>query len=76
MKEITIYLDKETEEKLYAFIERKQIPQNEWIVTLIQEKLASEWPESVVTLAGAWQDSPEVKKIHADLSEDVERESL
>lgn len=61
MKEITIYLDEATEEKLSALVQVAQISQSEWIATLIQEKLASErldeWPEAIVNLAGAWVDS-------------------
>lgn len=67
MRAITVYLDEETEEKLTAFVQGKQISRSEWIATLIQEKLASEWPESVVALVGAWQDFPDIEEIRDGL---------
>lgn len=76
MAQITIYLDKETEEKLRALVKTKHTSQSKWIAGIIREKLETEWPESVVTLAGAWQDFPEVEEIRAGLGEDVARETL
>jgi hypothetical protein len=76
MAQITIYLDKETEEKLRTLVQAKHISQSKWIASIIREKLETEWPESIVQLAGAWQDFPDIEEIRAGLSQDAVRESL
>lgn len=76
MAQITIYLDKETEEKLRTLVQAKHTSQSKWIVNVIREKLETEWPQSVVDLAGAWQDFPDIDEIRAGLNQDTVRESL
>ncbi len=76
MAQITIYLDKETEEKLRSFVKTQSISQSQWVARLIREKLQSEWPDHVVALAGAWQDFPTLKEIREEYQPDTERESL
>lgn len=76
MSQVTIYLDKETEEKMRLFTQSLQISQSKWIASLIKEKLQSEWPESVVNLAGAWADFPSAEEIRSELGKDVPREEL
>ncbi|MCZ7667662.1 MAG: CopG family transcriptional regulator [Chloroflexi bacterium] len=51
--------------KMRALIKAKHISQSKWIAAIIGEKLETEWPESVVALAGAWQDFPELEEIRA-----------
>jgi len=38
--------------------------------------VASEWPESIVRLAGAWKDLSLAEEGRANLGQDVERETL
>jgi hypothetical protein len=76
MGRITIHLDKETEEKMRAFIKSKGISQSKWIANLIREKLHNEWPDSVVALSGAWADFPSVEEIRSEKGQDSFREPL
>ena len=76
MAQVTIYLDKETEEKMRAFTKSKQISQSQWIASLIREKLQTEWPDAVAALSGAWGDFPSAKELRADLGQDIARETL
>ena len=76
MAQVTIYLDKETEEKMRAYAKAKNISQSQWVANLIREKLQTEWPEHVAALAGAWTDFPTLEKIRGEVSADIEREAL
>ncbi|HFE66627.1 MAG TPA: CopG family transcriptional regulator [Chloroflexi bacterium] len=66
MSQVTIYLDKDTEERMRVFTKSLRISQSEWVAALIQEKLQNEWPESVASLAGAWADFPSAEEIRSD----------
>lgn len=76
MGQITIYLDKETEEKLRALANSMEISQSKWIANTIREKLQTEWPDSIRALAGAWKDLPTVEEIRASEGQDIEREEF
>ena len=39
-------------------------------------QVTTEWPESIVQLAGAWEDLSMVEEDRANLGQDVEREAL
>jgi hypothetical protein len=69
MVKIKIDLDKETEEKLKSFTQSKNISPNEWIIEIIQEKLADEWPAAVINLVGAWKDIPDIAEIRQDINQ-------
>ena len=50
-----------------------------FIANLIREKTATEWPASVMELAGAWADFPELEELRAgsaDPADDEPRENL
>lgn len=76
MAQITIYLDQETAAKLRAFVQAKRISQSQWIAGLIRAELATEWPDSVVELAGAWQAFPTAEELRAAQGQDAAREPL
>lgn len=76
MGQVTIYLDKETEEKMRAFVKSKRLSQSKWIATLIHEKLQTEWPDSVIALSGAWEDFPSVEEIREGMGQDSSREQV
>ncbi len=46
------------------------------VADLIRKKIAREWPEGVIRLAGAWNDFPTLDEIRQGQPEDVPRESL
>ena len=83
MRQITIYLDEATENRLKASARGTGLSVSRFIANLIREKTATEWPASVVALAGAWADFPEVEELRAgsadraaDPAEDEPRENL
>lgn len=76
MAQITIYLDKETEERMRTLVKAQNISQSQWVAGLIREKLQSEWPAHVASLAGAWKDFPSIEEIRDNPSLDTQREPL
>jgi hypothetical protein len=76
MSQITLYLDAETENKLKLAAKAAGVSQSRWVADLIREKTASQWPESIARLAGAWADFPTAEEIRAGLGEDAPRESF
>lgn len=76
MGQVTIYLDKETEEKMRSFVKSQRLSQSKWIASLIREKLKNEWPDSVVALSGAWEDFPSAEEIRARMGQDSSREQV
>ncbi len=76
MGQVTLYLDQETEKKMKAAAGAAGVSSSRWVVGLIREKTADEWPASIVELAGAWPDMPSLDEIRATEGEDVPRELL
>jgi len=76
MGQVTIYLDTETEQKLNAIIGNEKVSKSRWIADLIRAKTATSWPESIVQLAGAWEDLPLAETIRKASGKDCEREPL
>jgi hypothetical protein len=76
MAQVTIYLDKETEEKMRAHAKAKSISRSQWVANLIREKLQTEWPDHIVALSGTWTDFPSLEEIRAEINPDITRESM
>ena len=76
MGQVTIYLEDEIEEKMSQAAKSEHVSKSKWVASLIRAKVASEWPESVTQLAGAWKDLSLVEEDRASLGEDIERETL
>ena len=76
MGQVTIYLEDEIEEKMSQAAKSEHVSKSKWVASLIRAKVASEWPESVTQLAGAWKDLSLVEEDRASLGEDIEREAL
>ena len=76
MGQVTIYLDKKTEQKLKKAVEKSGISKSRWISEIIQEKTSTTWPENIKKLAGSWTDLPTADKIRINMGTDIERESL
>ena len=74
MGQVTIYIDAETEKKMIASAKAAKISKSKWITQVIKEKVTSEWPASVVNLAGAWEDFPSIEEIRSGIGKDIERE--
>ncbi len=76
MGQVTIYIDAETEKKMIASAKAAKISKSKWITQVIKEKVTSEWPASVVDLAGAWEDFPSIEEIRSGIGKDIEREEF
>ncbi len=76
MGQVTIYLEDEIEIKMRNAAKSLHLSQSKWISTLIKEKVANEWPESVLKLAGAWHDLPTAEEIRSMQGSDTMREEL
>ncbi len=76
MGQVTIYLEDEVEEKMTDAAKSAHLSKSKWIASLIREKVANEWPRSIVDLAGSWKDLPLAEEGRAELGHDTEREKL
>lgn len=76
MGQVTIYLEDEIEAKMRKVAKSLHLSQSKWISTLIKEKVADEWPESVLKLAGAWSDLHTAEEIRSTQVSDTVREEF
>ena len=76
MGQVTIYLEDEVEEKMSAAAKAEHLSKSKWVASLIKAKVASEWPESITHLAGAWKDLSLAEEDRVSLGQDVERAAL
>ncbi|MFC1750197.1 CopG family transcriptional regulator [Pseudomonadota bacterium] len=76
MGQVTIYLEEDIEKKMVEAAKSAHLSKSKWISKLIQDKVANEWPQSVVELAGAWEDFPSIDEIRKDEGTDTNREAL
>jgi hypothetical protein len=74
MGQVTIYLDRETENKLRLMVKTSGMSLSKWLAELIRAKTETEWPDSVRRLAGAWKDLPTAEEIRRGLVTDADRE--
>ena len=76
MGQVTIYLEEEVEQKMVAAAKSAHLSKSKWISKIIQDKVANEWPQSIVNMAGSWESFPDIRDIRSDNSSDIEREAL
>jgi hypothetical protein len=76
MGQVTIYLEDDVEKKMSAAAKAEHLSKSNWVASLIKAKVASEWPESITHLAGAWKDLSLAEEDRASPGQDVEREAL
>ncbi len=74
MGQVTIYLEEEIEHRMVTAAKSAHLSKSKWIAKLIQEKVANEWPQSVVDLAGSWEDFPTIDEIRSNIGNDVNHE--
>ena len=75
MGQVTLYLDPDTEERMKVAAKSAGVSQSRWVAELIRTRTATEWPESIAKLAGAWADLPSLEELRQS-GEDVPREPL
>lgn len=76
MGQVTIYLEESIEKKMTSAAKSANLSKSKWIAKLVQEKIANEWPQSVINLNGAWKDFPSADTLREALGKDTERESF
>ncbi len=76
MGQVTIYLEKAIEHKMVVAAKSAHLSKSKWIAKLIQDKVANEWPQSIVDLAGTWEDFPSIAEIRANIGKDANREPI
>lgn len=76
MGQVTIYLDKKTEEKARQAAKHTGKSLSSWVSEAVREKTGNEWPDIVRSLAGSMPDFPEIEELRKDLGADVPREGL
>lgn len=76
MGQVTIYLEDDIEAKMTAAANAAQQSKSKWIAGLIKQNVANEWPKSIIGLAGAWQDFPQIEDIRSNYGENVPREDF
>ncbi len=75
MTQITIDVNDEITQRIQEVAKQEGISQSRWVAKLIEQHLATDWPESIKELAGVWADLPEVEELRY-FGEDIPRESL
>jgi len=73
MGQVTIYLDKQTEELMRIAAKSSGVSQSKWIANVIREKANNEWPTEIISLAGAWADFPTADEIRKGQGKDSKR---
>ena len=76
MGQVTIYLEEEIEHKMVAAAKSAHLSKSKWIAKLIQDKVANEWPQSIIDLAGSWEDFPTIDEIRTNMGKDADREPI
>jgi hypothetical protein len=76
MGQVTLYVDAETENRIREAARVAGVSQSRWLADLIREKTSTEWPPSIVALAGAWADMPTAEQLREGLGEDTPREAI
>jgi len=74
MGQVTIYLDRETEQRMKRAAKSNRMSVSKWVASAIQEKMDSQWPPEIQRLAGAWRDFPSLDEIRAGAGTDIARE--
>ena len=76
MAQVTLYMDDETLARVREAAQAAGMSMSAWLVQLVRDRTATEWPAEAAALAGAWPDFPTVEELRAGYGEDVPREGL
>ncbi len=76
MGQVTIYLEDDVERRMVEAAKSANLSKSKWIAKLINEKVANEWPQSVVDLAGSWDDFPNAEDLRKNVGNDARREEF
>ena len=73
---MTVYLEESIEDKTSVAAESAHLSKSKPLASMTKEKVTTEWPESIVRLAGAWKDLSLAEEDRANLGQDDERAAL
>lgn len=76
MGQVTIYLEDEIEKKMNAAMKSAQVSKSKWVAQLIREKVADDWPQSIVDMAGTWNGFPAIDDIRETQTADAARDKF
>ena len=77
MGQVTIYLDNSLETKMKEAAKSSHLSVSKWVARVIEEKIATEWPQDIVKLAGSWKDDfPTIEELRSNIGQDSPREDL
>jgi hypothetical protein len=76
MRQLTIYLDRETESRIRAAARSAKMSLSKWVASLVRERTAKSWPKAVADLSGAWPDFPSPEELRKSQASDIQREAL
>ena len=77
MGQVTIYVDNNVERQMREAAKSSHLSVSKWVSKVIQNSIATEWPQEVSNLAGSWKDGfPSLDEIRASQVSDGVRESL
>ena len=76
MGQVTIYLEDSIETKMKSAAKSAELSLSKWIAGVIKDKISNEWPSSVISLSGAWEDFPSAAEIREEYTSDSIREKL
>jgi hypothetical protein len=76
MAQITLYLDEETAARLAKAAKRAGLSRSRWLAQLIRERTATEWPQAVRDLAGAWAELGTTERLRRGSGRDSRRERI
>ena len=74
MPQVTLYLDGDTAERLRKAAKQADLSRSRWLAMLVREKTATEWPQAVRDLAGAWSNLEYTTGLRRRTGRDVRRE--
>ena len=76
MRQLTIYLDHQTERRIRMAAKSAGLSLSRWVASLVRERTQKVWPQAVADLAGAWPDFPTVEQLRKKHASDLRRETL
>ena len=77
MGQVTIYIDNSIETKMKEAAKSSHLSVSKWVAGIIEEKIATEWPQDIIKLAGSWKDVfPTLEELRSNLAQDSPREGL
>jgi hypothetical protein len=72
--QVTLYLDEDTAARLKRAARQAGLSRSRWLAKLVRERTATEWPQAVRDLAGAWADLDSTRGLRRHTRRDTRRE--